>query len=148
MRGQIDRIEQPSPAPITTRKGSTMSNTTTTTWTMAGTWQGEQITLDAHAERYQDNGRLAILLYAKGGDDDGELFADLTINAPHILLMEEDRQVIVNPDLPSEVLTIAFDAGLLHEAPEMRCKVGMAAAVVAGLTEGGLDWATERAPAL
>lgn len=125
-----------------------MSNTTSTTWTMTGTYRGETITLDAYADRYQSNDRLAILLYIKGGADDGELFADLSVNAPHILLMEEDRQVIVNPSLSTDVLTIALESGLFHEDPEMVCQLGMATAGVAGLTEHGLDWVTEHAPTL
>lgn len=124
-----------------------MTNANSVAWAITGTFDGESITLEAYADRYQNIGRVAILLYVLNEDGTRELFSGLSINAPHILLMDEDRQFILHHDVTDDTLDMVIDAGLIEEDPDMDVKIGMAVTQVYSLTDKALDWATAHAPA-
>lgn len=113
-------------------------------WTMTGTFDGQPITLEAQATRYAHNDRLAILLYAT---DDAELFADLSINVPHVQLDDDQRQIIIDHNVTREILAMAIDSGLLHDTPDTAVSFGMATSHVYSLTPQAGRWAVDTAPA-
>lgn len=113
-------------------------------WTMTGTFDDQPITLDAHATRYANNDRLAILLYAT---DDAELFADLSINVPHVQLVDGQRQIVIDHNVTGEILAMAIDSGLLHDTPDTAVSFGMATSHAYSLTPQAVQWAALTAPA-
>lgn len=121
-----------------------MTEQTPEFWTMTGTFDDQPITLDAHAARYAHNNRLAILLYTT--DDAPELFADLSINVPHVQLADDQRQIIIDHNITSETLAMAIASGLLHDTPDDTVHVGMTTSHVYSLTPQAAQWATTTAP--
>lgn len=117
-------------------------------WTMSGIVDGQPITLAAHATRYATNARLAILLYATDDQDDElELFADLSINAPHVQLDDDQRQIIIDHNITREILAVVIASGLIHDTPDDTVHVGMATTHIYSLTAPAVQWATATAPA-
>lgn len=121
-----------------------MTEQTPAFWTMTGTFDGQPITLEAHATRYAHNDRLAILLH---DTDDAELFADLSINVPQVQLVDEQRQIIIDHNVTAEILAMAIDSGLLHDTPDTVVSFGMATSHVYSLTPQATQWAADTAPA-
>lgn len=114
-----------------------------TTWIIEGTFFGKPVTLEAHAQRYTDNGRIALPMFREDEDGEESLFSVLTVNVPRIAL--EDTQIIVDPNVTKDTLSMVVDSGLIDPAPVAEVQVGMATAKVYNLTADGAKWATTNA---
>ncbi|AGG66178.1 hypothetical protein [Corynebacterium callunae] len=116
------------------------------TWNIEGKFFGEQISLEAHAQRYADNGRIAIPIFREDEEEGQSLFTMLTVNAPNMLLWDEDAQVIIDPNVTKETLKMVIDSGLLEEEPVMDMKLGMSTTQAYELTDKAMDWIEATAP--
>lgn len=114
-----------------------MSETTTpTNWGISAELRGQQRSLSIQAGTYPGKGRPALLMW----NEDDELFCEITINAPHILLWDDSTQLILHPDLRRDVITLLEESGLIEDVPAMDVKLGMATTWVYDLTEDGAAW--------
>lgn len=111
-------------------------SSTPTNWAVSGELRGQQRFLSVQAGTYPGKGRPALLMW----NEDDELFCEITVNAPRILLWDDSTQLILHPDLRRDVITLLKESGLIEEEPAMDIKLGMATTWVYDLTEAGASW--------
>lgn len=116
------------------------------TWPIEGKFYGEDVSLSAHAERYKDNNRIAISVFREDEEEGQSLFTMLTVNAPNILLLDEQSQVIIDPNVTKETLAMVIESGLLEKDPIMDMKLGMSTTQAYELTDEALDWIEASSP--
>lgn len=114
-------------------------------WIVEGNFFGKPVRLEAVADRYIDNGRLAVLLYSEDDDEvDGRsLFTVLTVNVPGIDIDDPETQIILNHDVTRETLNMVIDSGFLEPEPVNEVVRGMATFKVFQLTPSAAAWCAE-----
>lgn len=115
-------------------------------WIVEGNFFGKPVRLEAEADRYDVNGRLAILLYSEEDDyeDDGRsLFTVLTVNVPGIAIDDPDTQIILNHDVTRDTLNMVIASGFLEPEPVNEVVRGMTTFKVFQLTPSAAAWCAE-----
>lgn len=113
------------------------------TWDIPLDFYGKHFDLTGNADRYVDSERVGLTLtHTENGFE--ETFTTLTENVPYVELEDEQRQVIVNPDVTSDTLNAVFDSGLLRREPDFVVPLGMGTAAVHSFTDKAQAWITNK----
>lgn len=114
-------------------------------WIVEGNFFGKPVRLEAEADRYKDNGRLAVLLYSEDEyEDDGRsLFTVVTVNVPGIAIEDPETQIILNHDVTRETLNMVIESGFLVPEPVNEVARGQATFKVFQLTPSAAAWCAE-----
>lgn len=113
------------------------------TWDIPLDFYGKHFDLTVNADRYVDSERVGLTLtHTENGFE--ETFTTLTENVPYVELEDEQRQVIVNPDVTSDTLNAVFDSGLLRREPDFVVPLGMGTAAVHSFTDEAQTWITNK----
>lgn len=114
-------------------------------WIVEGNFFGKPVRLEAEADRYKDNGRLAVLLYSEDEyEDDGRsLFTVVTVNVPGVAIDDPETQIILNPDVTRETLNMVIDSGFLVSEPVNEVVRGSSTFKVLQLTPSAAAWCAE-----
>ena len=111
----------------------------TTDWNIPLDFYDKHFDLTVNVERYLDGGGLALqLMHAEDGWK--ECFVTLTVNAPGVLLEDEDRQVIVSHNVATETLDAVIASGFFKSKPDAAVQMNMAEVFVYSLTDKALKW--------